>query len=138
MAGGEPVIRMPEQAGDVSIGTAAQSVTNHSGIAAGEAFGFIKDYLWADDQRREQRQHEFDLFQRMTSDRLEKIAEAMETMTHDIAETRRLGQEARRWLIGLTLALVVVGAVVVAVVADRLGVIGLALLVATAAARIGR
>ena len=29
MGGGEPVVRLPEQAGDVSIGTAAQTVNNH-------------------------------------------------------------------------------------------------------------
>jgi hypothetical protein len=55
-----------------------------------------------------------------------------------VALTQRLTEELRRWLIGLTLALLVVGAVVVAVVADRLGIMAAALLVATLAARMGR
>jgi hypothetical protein len=124
----------------------------HQGADANRVLAMVELLVknsWDDQQRRaiweakeaeerRQRQNEADLHREMTRARLERIAGNVERLTEDMAETQRLGRAARRWLIGLTLALVVIGAIVVAVVADRLGVMAVALLVATIAARMGK
>lgn len=154
MDGGDPLISLGEaQLGDLATGDlVAGSKTTITGADPNRLVTMVELLIknaWDDQQRRavweakedeerRHRQNEADYHREMTRQRLERIADDVAGLGRDIAETRRLGQEARRWLIGLTLALVVVGAVVVAVVADRLGVMALALLTATVAARLGR
>ena len=128
MGGGDdPVVRLDgAQMGDPTFEQLAQTITNH-GADVNRVLSMMELLIknaWDDQQQRDTRQHEVDFHREMTRQRLERIAA-------DVAA-------ARRWLIGLTLALAVVGAIVVAVVADRFGAMALALLVATLAARMGR
>lgn len=132
MPGDQPIVRLPDQSGDVSIGTAAQSVT-YQGADANKLIAMMELIVkndWDDRQQREIRmaqvdetariaKDQADFHREMTRQRLERIASDVTTLAQDITATHRLTVQAQRWLIGLTAAVVLLALIVLAVVADR-------------------
>lgn len=129
MSGGdEAVVRLDgAQIGEQKIDQLAQSITNQ-GADVNRVLTMTELLIknaWDDAQARDRRQHEADYHREMTRQRLERIAA-------DVANIQR-------WLIGLTVALVLVGLVLAGVVIDRLAALaGLAVAAGLAARILGR
>ena len=151
MSGGDrPVVdHGSAQSGDQTYGNVAGGDI-HQGADANRVLAMVELLVknaWDDQQQRDirQRQHDrerreerdrADYHREMTRQRLEKIAGDVERLTGDVAVTQRLGREARRWLIGLTVAVVVIGMVLIGVVVDRMVAAAGLMLVAGLAARL--
>jgi hypothetical protein len=127
MDGGDPVVRLPEQAGDLSGGFAGGDIHNISGMTAADVIRLLAEIraITADTEHRGRMQDlEAEAHRVMTRQRLDVIA----------ADQRA----ARWWTTILTVVVALAILVLAALVYDRLGVVAGLVLGMALAARIGR